>query len=1216
MPAAFAPVASWIGTALWSATWVTVAKVAFVVGSAVYSRNQAKKAKRAFASLRDQGTTATFADPTAPVKIVYGSCRIGGTTVFAHTTGDKNKYLHQVIVLTGHDLSEIDDIYFGDEALGMPWNGGSPSNVPDAGSRYSGFVRINRKVSGGAADSELVSESGGTWTTSDKLTQLTSLYVRTLWDTDVFPQGSNFNISVDVKGRECYDPRDTSTAFTSNPALILRDYLVTFLGVSTSEIDDDDVIAAANICDESVTIADATTQARYTFNGVLDTSEPPPDNRAKIARSMAGWCAKIGGKWRMSAGATKSSSWSMTMDDLRGAIQIQNNDEISQACNAVRGVYLNPDNNWIPADAPLVRKLVTAPNITAGARCTIVSLGTTNFTSIGAASNTVGVTFTASGAGTGTGTVDPYLGEDNGVQYFRDIDLFGVINEATALRLMRIELERARHSFTIVVPCKMDALKVKAGDYVDFTESRYGWTNKLFEVVSHRTVMETQEAGIAIGCDLVLREVSSAIYTRTSADETTADPAPNSDKQNPWDVTAPVLGTLESDDAQLTIDSRGAIISRIKVPWTSPEPNEGTFEIEYKLSADVDWLPAPISPPKASDRVAWIGPVVDGEDYDVRIRAVNALGAHSDWDTETAHTVIGKSDAPAAPTSFTATTQPGGVLLEWVPPADLDIAGYEIYHAPTGDPIPTAPLFLVAAPAISFVVTGLTAGEDTDFWIKSIDTSGNKSTAVGPETAAAGATTSPTYMYHGVYSASDVYYHNDDVRSIVLHSSTYYRANNVAKDGTSTWLTPATDWEAITWIPSLAATDLLLAKDIVVTKKATFGDGSTANAGIITSAGSTSHTSGSGFHLNPRNSSYSNLATARFGDTSGYYIGFDGTNVETVLKTFTLKPSASGTQFVIDTDSSFVGPNPPARMTFGTMQALNTGTATALTFSTGSGSGVRWTGGTGFAIGNSFVSTYQIDTTTGNGQFADVTVGDDLTVTDRLYIGTTDCEFYRDSADVIRTPDSIQAQGFGAYGGIAAYAATSADAVFFASYLGGTCYVKAVPFHVYDSSNNSKFSVAHATGNTTIAGTLAVTGNFTNAATFNSTVTATGNIATSGSLTSGTTGTLFLGADCEISRTATNTMTTPDTFVALGLQTNGGDLLVYNGGDKLRVQASNGSILIQGTLVVTTRQTGWGAPTGTLSRASFDPSTVSATTAYQVLAALVTDLRTHGLIGN
>lgn len=1205
------------------------------------SRSQAKKMQRAFASLREQGTAVTFSDPMAVAALVYGECRIGGVVIHAETTGASNNYLHQVIALAPHDLSEIDDIYFGDEALGMPWNSGSPSNQPDVSSPYYGKTRINRKIGGGSADSELVAESGGGWTSTDKMTGVASLYVRTQWDVDVFPQGLSFNISTDVKGKECYDPRDTTTTYKNNNALVLRDYLTEHLGYPSSEIDDDDVTAAANICDESVTIADATTQARYTFNGRILTDTKPADARQMIARAMGGWCAKIGGKWRMDAGASKSSSLSLTPDDFVGEIEWLNQDPISDACNAVRVTYLDPKNNWQPATAPLVRKLVTAPNITAGARCTIVSVGTTSFTSIGAASNTVGVTFTASGAGTGTGTVDPYLGEDNGVEHVRDIDLFGVTNEATALRLGRIELERARHGLTFTTQVSHKGLKVQAGDWVDVTFSRYGWSSKLFEVVEHRTVHEVQETGIYIGVRLVLREVSSAIYTRTAADETTADPAPNTTLQNPRDVLTPVLGTLESDDDQLTIDSRGQVVSRIKVPWTCADAyvtSGGTFEIEYKLSADTDWLPAPIAPLKGSDQVAWIGPVTDGEDYDVRIRAVNGIGVHSDWDTETAHTVIGKSDPPAAPTSFTATAQPGGVLLEFVPPADLDLAAYEIYHAPTGDPIPTDPQFIIAAPAISFVVTGLTAGEDTDFWIKAKDTSGNRSSAVGPETAAAGATTSPTYMYHGVYSASDTYYHNDDVRSVVLRSSTYYRANNPAKDGLSTWGTPPTDWEAITWIPSLAATDLLLAKDVIILKKLTMGDGSTANAGIITDASSTSHTSGSGFHLNPRNSSYSNLATARFGDTSGSYIAFDGTNVDAVMKTFTLKPSASGVQFVVDTDSGFVGPNPPARMTFGTMQATSSGSATALNFSTGSGSGVKWTGGTGFAIGTSFVSTYQIDTTTGNGQFADVTVADDLTVTDRLYIGTTDCEFSRSAANVIQTPDSLWVgatlfAGANAVpitspfsstlvvgasilaGGLAADNAGTFE--FFAGIGNAAVYVRNQDFEVRNSSGTAKLVVANSTGNTTISGTLGVTGTTALAAlTTSSTITATGNIATSGSLTSGTTGTLFLGADCEISRTAVNTLTTPDTFVALGLQTNGGDLLVYNGGDKCRIQASNGSILINSTLVVTQRQTGWGAPTGTLSRASFDPSTVSATTAYQVLAALVTDLRTHGLIGN
>jgi len=48
---------------------------------------------------------------------------------------------------------------------------------------------------------------------------------------------------------------------------------------------------------------------------------------------------------------------------------------------------------------------MVATSITIGVEYKILTLGTTNFTSIGAPSNTVGLYFTATGVGTGTGTV-------------------------------------------------------------------------------------------------------------------------------------------------------------------------------------------------------------------------------------------------------------------------------------------------------------------------------------------------------------------------------------------------------------------------------------------------------------------------------------------------------------------------------------------------------------------------------------------------------------------------------------------------------------------------------------------------------------------------------------------------------------------------------------------------------------------------------------------
>ncbi len=56
-------------------------------------------------------------------------------------------------------------------------------------------------------------------------------------------------------------------------------------------------------------------------------------------------------------------------------------------------------------------------------------------------------------------------------------------------------------------------------------------------------------------------------------------------------------------------------------------------------------------------------------------------------------------------------------------------------------------------------------------------------------------------------------------------------------------------------------------------------------------------------------------------------------------------------------------------------------------------------------------------------------------------------------------------------------------------------------------------------------------------------------------------------------------------------------------------------LYVDGDRVVRERQTGWAAATGTLSRAAFDGDAATLSDTRQTLAALLTDLRTHGLIG-
>lgn len=81
----------------------------------------------------------------------------------------------------------------------------------------------------------------------------------------------------------------------------------------------------------------------------------------------------------------------------------QNRAYISQTWELWMDSFPEEDPFEIPLP-PLQIPLVTAGSFETGKTYRIVSVGTTNFVAIGAASNTVGVVFTATGSGSGTGT--------------------------------------------------------------------------------------------------------------------------------------------------------------------------------------------------------------------------------------------------------------------------------------------------------------------------------------------------------------------------------------------------------------------------------------------------------------------------------------------------------------------------------------------------------------------------------------------------------------------------------------------------------------------------------------------------------------------------------------------------------------------------------------------------------------------------------------------
>ena len=93
---------------------------------------------------------------------------------------------------------------------------------------------------------DLIAEVPG-WDSSHRLNGIAYLYVRLQYSQEVFAQGIP-NISAVVRGKKLYDPRDGSTAYSTNAALCVRDYLASDYGFecSADEINDDYFEAAAN----------------------------------------------------------------------------------------------------------------------------------------------------------------------------------------------------------------------------------------------------------------------------------------------------------------------------------------------------------------------------------------------------------------------------------------------------------------------------------------------------------------------------------------------------------------------------------------------------------------------------------------------------------------------------------------------------------------------------------------------------------------------------------------------------------------------------------------------------------------------------------------------------------------------------------------------------------------------------------------------------------
>ena len=649
-----------------------------VVASALTVKPKVRNSSLQQRSYQTESTNRSIMlrQPIIPRDIVYGTTKKSGGILFMETS-DSNKYLHIIVQLASHEVNAISTVYFDEKALtlssaGTDANGIHRYNItaPSTFSTDSKFsdgkktarIKLHLGSSDQVADADLVSECPK-WTSEHRLRGIAYIYCRVAYDPDVFPNGLP-NISAIVQGKKLLDIRDSSTAYSSNPALVLYDYLkdtTVGLGISTSNIDTTSFTTMANLCDTTVTLKAGGTEKKYEAHGIVYSDIAPMEIIDDILSSCIGTLAYSNGKFIMNGGQYVSPSVSLDEDNFVGIMNLVAKQSRKDMFNTVKGLFTSDESNWQPTDYPMVTSS----------------------------------TFT----------------DADGETIYADIDLPFTKSSTMAQRIAKIVLFKNRQQMQLSCRVSFKGFTLQVGDTVQVSNTRLGFSNKVFEVADWSFAL-----GQDMHIDLVLKETSSSVY---DWDKEEVDfSLDNTTLISPTDVNPPSV--TASDELRAYSETP------ITVLLATCESSFGTtneFEVEAQnVTASGDY----ISLGKSKNNIFELVNVQDGATYNIRARSVNAFNVYSDY-TTIIHQVVGKTAVPSNVSDFSSNVINSVCELSWTPISDLDLSHYVVRHTPeTSSPKFEEGMVMVekvSKPASSVVVPAKTG----TYMIKAVDVLGLKS---------------------------------------------------------------------------------------------------------------------------------------------------------------------------------------------------------------------------------------------------------------------------------------------------------------------------------------------------------------------------------------------------------------------------------------------------------------------------------------------------------
>jgi len=455
------------------------------------------------------------------------------------------------------------------------------------------------------------------WSATDLCLGRTLVYVQMGWSASVFPS-SIPNVSFVIQGKnDILDPRTGSRGYTNNAALCIADFLslpATKGGFGLTigtDIPTEQLIAAANICDEQVPLAAGGTIPRYTCDTFVMLNQTRGAILQSLLSSCAGRISYQGGQFSIFPGIWVAPTLQLGDGDIIGVFKWKTRLSARETCNGVKGVYCSPENDYQMADFP--------PYMQDSFHGYDSNPGMAQYQG------------------------DGWLAEDNGERIFKDVHLPCTVHPATAQRLAKIELLRTRFQWRGTIRCSMKAYQAVALDVIELSHPRYTWVNETFEVLASRFVWDKSGNTPQIAVELDLAQTDPSVYDWNIGEEMT--PQGYSQPSNvgnsvcvpPNDVTAysgsgAVINGI-TYPSTFTIGADGRVQTSIYVRWDQPNDTNvvqgGHIEVQYQLDGASTWTGLTKVDPSVDD--LFLTNVTDGAQYNIQVRAVNCAGVPSNW---------------------------------------------------------------------------------------------------------------------------------------------------------------------------------------------------------------------------------------------------------------------------------------------------------------------------------------------------------------------------------------------------------------------------------------------------------------------------------------------------------------------------------------------------------------------------------------------------------